>query len=510
MSLAFFALIAVILRGALLDGFDNDGLGFMAHVSGLFSGQWLPFLTRDDPGHPAFLAYAVGLFWRLTGFSTWSAHLSIWVAGAVALTAQREIARRLLAPVVSRETLVWLSTVPALLLLAHPLFIAYTAQYLYEVPQTAFVLGLAAATAAEAPGIAALFAALLVTNKITGVVGVATVLAVHALRGLIRRRPAREIAASSWPYLGALGLFAAYLAIKLGLLHLPLNTFPDNARWYGPARIVRERLPELSQSLFQHPTFGAGPWLLLVAVGAAGAFLHRGRVPDGPAPPLPGWTPGETAALLGALGAANVLVHAANGNYVQPRYLLPLHATLILLGFTALVTLLGVRHRRLAIGVAAAWATLAVLRWRAAHLEPLRRVSPSVHAALRMPFLETTLDVRERILFYAALARDLGALEPAPCVFAAYPTADALTERWGGYVTRPLVTARLDRYRTYQAFRQAVDSRFRCGRVFVLLDSWDVDAAAQRDRLRADPRATLQERVEPWDGAWSEVYRLTR
>jgi len=243
------------------------------------------------------------------------------------------------------------------------------------------------------------------------------------------------------------------------------------------------------------------------------ALLRRRRAPGAPEAPNGTWTGLERGLLLGAVAAANLLIHAANANFPQPRYLLPVQALVLVPGVVALALLFGERGRPAFVLLTTAWIGLALLRWRSDTLRPLEARWPRLVAALRMPFVDMSLDVRQRIAFVKRLSVEVAERTPVPCVHGLYPTSDALHAPYGGYGPGRRNPGLLHGFPTYAAFRDASDGKARRGECpggrFIVIASWDVFADRYRDLVRADPDARLLRTETPLPDAWADVYELT-
>lgn len=509
-----FGLLLILFHGALRDGFDNDGLGYVAAVTYSFSEHpWFPFVTGADTGHPLLTLWPVGLAWRLLGFSTWSAHLAVFLGAALALVLAGELALTLLPARAPERTRKAVALLAPLVVLAHPLFAGYTVQYLTEVPVTAITLALVIAVAREDRRGAALWGWLVTFTKLTGFVTVAACGAAALLRGLRRREPGRELVPALAPHAASLGALGVFMALKLVVLKLPLTTFRNNDSWYGPAALLTERLPLTFRSITGYPPWATGPWLAVLGAAGVVALFRARRAPEDAETRRGTWTGLELGLLLGAVAAANVLIHAANGNFPQPRYLLPVQALVLVSGVVALALLLGERGRPVFVLLTTAWIGLALLRWRSDTLRPLESSWPRLVAALRMPFVEMSLDVRQKVAFVKRLSVEVAERTPVPCVHGLYATSDALHAPYGGYGPGRRNPGMLHWLPTYAAFRAASDGKARRGECpggrFIVIASWDVFAERYRELARADPEARLLRTETPLPGTWADVYELT-
>lgn len=510
-----FALLAVTLRDAVVDGFDGDALGHLSPATLEFAQHpWKPFMLKGDPGHPILFAWVVGLLYRVFGVTNALPHLATWVLSALLLTKVFELGEHaggVLGAKAARAT----GVVAALLLFFHPMFISQAADYLSEMPNTAFMAAAALATLRGKTRAATVWLSLLLLTRLSGVAtfGAFTVFAgILVLLGLKRGEGLRALIVKHVGPLFVSGLvFSTYLFVKLVVLKLPLTAFAGNNKWRTLEEIFGGYLRRVLFEAYVVPRMGL--WVLLV-VGAAGAIMwvFRADRPEREPQVSRDFRAAAALSLLGLVALANLAFYAANFNYPQPRYFLVTYPFPIVAGAFGLLVL---SRARLAIygPLVALWGGLLLVSWHGRTIAAVTAASPRLGRLLEMPHPPgTNLTQRDRIAYYTRLAGELDAMPERPLVFGLYPTVATLHMSTGGFVEEAFEGGSLNPFPETDALVASAcglrASRAPDAPILVVVSSWDVTGPAHRRRLQADPRFRLRASETPFGGSWAEVYEL--
>lgn len=435
--LFYLALIATILAGSAFLGFLGDAAGYVAPNTWDYATHPLfPFLSDQDTGHPLIYAWINGLFWRWLGIQPLVAYISIWIYAALALTSLQYLARRVIESSLGPKAPRWAGLAAALCLLATPLFISYSAQYLSAVPHLAFSLLMLAAWYAGRRGWLTLWALMLTFTRITGCLSVLGLGLFDFAREIHRhrlRRPKRLLLIMT-PYLASGLLFVGYLFIKLIVLNRPMTTLAINEKLaLAPLAILRQ-LTSILEHSFHYPRYSFA--LFLVPIGLA-LGLHRFGKKKSAAPPPTSKNASPSnrtvyAAFLCTVAppAALYTVHAL---WPQPRWFLIHHALIILAGVHALFFLLR-NHRRLVAVLLIGWCALQVLRWQSPWVYKVFPHHPVVRHHLAMHFPLNLNVIKQKQLYHELADWWHTHTPPQAGAIAAWPTYRVLQDPQGGFV----------------------------------------------------------------------------
>jgi hypothetical protein len=268
--LFYFFLIAAILAGYAFCGFIGDAAADVAVNTHEYSTHpGFPFLSEQDTGHPLIYAWFNGFLWRWFGIRPVIASVSIWVYVALSLVALHYLTQKIVEVSLGAKAPRWAGLAAALCLLATPLFISNTAQYLSAVPHLAFSLMMLAAWYRHRRGWLTFWAFFLTFTRITGSLSVFGVGLFDLGRELYSnqcRRP-RRLLVLMLPYIFCGLLFMVHLSFKLLVLERPLTTIGSNELFAGGPSSILQQIGIIIQHTFTMPRFSFS--LFMIPIGFA-------------------------------------------------------------------------------------------------------------------------------------------------------------------------------------------------------------------------------------------------
>lgn len=436
----YFILIALSLRGALVDPlYTNDAIDYMiVATEEALRHPWDPMVDRSfalDTGHPLLIPYLCGLVWSVLGSQLWILHLIIWICAAIALTGTHWLARTALLRVnpKSASLAAWF---PPLMLLAHPVFISNTAQYLNEVPMTAFTIALITSMIAQRPAQSALWATLLVLTRLPGVVTVALLAGAEIMFLIIaeKERSLPKLIKSISGHLFSIGILALYLFVKIVLRGRPLTDYQQNMNWNFEITHFAGEVTGIWRSIFAHPHLGLFPIFILACVGAVlivrsklSSVRHEISSPRSEFDPLI-----RLACYGAAMIIGNILFYGAAKQNNNPRYFLMFYPVILVGGIATLLYI--TRGRKpIWISISLMWMALQFSRWHSATWEPLREMAPKLHTYLAPRNVMNCMDYRDSIIVFEEMIADLNASDPPPQIISGFPSSQTYTSRTAGF-----------------------------------------------------------------------------
>lgn len=433
-------LVALTLRDALFDPlYTNDAIDYMiVATEEAYRHPWDPMVDRNhalDTGHPLLIPYLCGVAWHVFGQATWVLHLAIWLCAALAMTSSHVLGRIVFQRLDPRSARLAAWLLP-LMLLSHPVFISNTAQYLNEVPMTAFTVALIASMIARRPAQPALWATLLALTRLPGIVSVA-MLAVAELAiqfFVLKERDYLKLIKSIQGQLIAAAILAGYLFVKMVIRDRPLTDYAQNVHWNFSFSYLVSEAKGIWISTFAHPNLGLFPIFALACVGAVILLRMRwrsARQDDSRSPT--DITPLIRLACYGAiLMLGNVLFYSTAKQNNNPRYFLMFYP-MILVGGVATLLYLSKGRKPIWISLCLLWITLQISRWHSPTWEPTREMAPKLHAYLAPRDVMNCMDYRDSIIVFEEMIADLNASDPPPQIISGFPSSQIYTSRTAGF-----------------------------------------------------------------------------
>lgn len=527
--LGYFVVIALILLHTIHDPMVDDAIGYMGTSTQAFMQHpWKPYVDIGDTGHPQLFCYLVAPFWKLHW--PWRlefAHLAVWLSAAFALSQSHQMAVRLAGWRYARAPHA-VGVAVAVILLAHPLMIANTAQYLNDVPMMAWGMALILAVARERYGWATVWAVCLTFTKLTGSIGVFAVGSFEFAAWLLARgwrAGWRRFTLRFMPYALSAGLLALYLFIKLHLMGRPLSVFNEHTQWLTTWDELTKAAGIILNTFLRVPRLSMELWEGLALVALAAVLLHRActrwmlRAPasntmeqDRADPPcaVPPWK-----AQVHGYGLMVWMALVYFGFYTvqilwdQARWFLMFYPLLAIGGVHGLLIL---TRGRLWLWVwpVLLWAGLNVMRWHAAWLEPLERVRPGSAAELMVRPPTFSLDYRLQIAMWQRTLAKMEGEGPLARVYCLYPTTGVMVLPECGYLEGALPMLALSWFAEEAELRGKIEEDLRAGTgaVLYVACSWDAEVARHRERMEraCEMRTVFHE--TGLDGMWVEVRRV--